>query len=283
MRSRNSEICEGGKTNMKNIPIMKPYFDQDEAKEAAAALASGWVAQGPRVAEFEKMVAAHEGIAFGIATTNCTTALHLCMVVSGFGPGDDVIVPSYTFVATPNAVEYTGATAILSDADPRTYNIDPEKLSALIQEKYAARDGQMINRATGNRLAGIVPVNLFGLCADIPAINAIAARYGLKVIEDSACAFGAKIGGTHEGGFGNPSALSFHPRKSITTGEGGMVLTNDSDFAEHVRRLRSHAAAGIQRDRFQLPHDRHSGRHRYRADAQDRFHHPPPGRTGRAL
>ena len=118
---------------MKNIPIMKPFFDDDEAKEAAAALASGWVAQGPRVAEFEKAVAAHEGTAFGIATTNCTTALHLCMVAMGFGPGDDVIVPSYTFVATPNAVEYTGAAAVLTDVDIRTYNIDPEKLELLIE------------------------------------------------------------------------------------------------------------------------------------------------------
>ncbi len=236
---------------MKNIPIMKPYFDHEEAEEAAAALASGWVAQGPRVAEFEKMVAAHEGIAFGVATTNCTTALHLCMVASGFGPGTDVIVPSYTFVATPNSVEYTGATAILTDVDPHTFNIDPIALEELLAEKYELRDGQTFNRASGNRLAGIVPVNLFGLCADIPAINAIAARYGLKVIEDSACAFGAKIGDIHEGGFGNPSALSFHPRKSITTGEGGMVLTNDPDFAEHVRRLRSHAASLSEIQRHQ--------------------------------
>ena len=117
---------------MKNIPIMKPYFDDDEAKEVAAALASGWVAQGPRVAEFEKAVAAHEGAAFGIATSNCTTALHLCMIAMGFGTGDDVIVPSYTFVATPNAVEYTGATAVFTDVDLLTYNIDIEKTRSLI-------------------------------------------------------------------------------------------------------------------------------------------------------
>lgn len=228
---------------MKNIPIMKPYFDDDEAKEVAAALASGWVAQGPRVAEFEKAVAAHEGATFGIATSNCTTALHLCMIAMGFGTGDDVIVPSYTFVATPNAVEYTGATAVFTDVDLQTYNIDIEKTRSLIEEKYIRQGDIYRNRLTGNRLAGIVPVNEFGLCADIPAVNAIANDYHLRVIEDSACAFGAKIGDRHEGGFGNPSTLSFHPRKSISTGEGGMILTNDPDFADHVRKLRSHAAS----------------------------------------
>ena len=113
---------------MRQVPIMKPYFDDEEAKAAAEALASGWVAQGPRVAEFEKAVAAHEGCAFGVATTNCTTALHLLMVAMGFGPGQDVIVPSFTFVATGNAVEYTGASAILADVDPLTFDIDVPKL-----------------------------------------------------------------------------------------------------------------------------------------------------------
>ena len=227
----------------RNVPIMKPYFDEAEAKAAAEALASGWVAQGPRVAEFEKLVAAHEGIAFGVATTNCTTALHLLMVGMGFGPGQDVIVPSFTFVATGNAVEYTGASAILADVDPRTFNINVSELDDFVRERYTEKDGAWISRKTGNRLSGIVPVNEFGLCADIPAVNAFAARYGLKVIEDSACALGAKIGETHQGCFGNPSAVSFHPRKSISTGEGGMALINAPALAEHVRQLRSHAAS----------------------------------------
>ncbi len=228
---------------MRKVPIMKPYFDDEEAKAAAEALASGWVAQGPRVAEFEKLVAAHEGCAFGVATTNCTTALHLLMVCMGFGPGMDVLVPSFTFVATGNAVEYTGANAILVDVNPLTFNIDVSKLDAFVAEHYHEREGKWINVKTGNVLAGIVPVNEFGLCADIPAVNAFAARYGLKVVEDSACALGAKIGDTHQGGFGNPSAVSFHPRKSISTGEGGMALVNDPQLAEHLRQLRSHAAS----------------------------------------
>lgn len=229
---------------MKNIPIMKPYFDEEEAKAAAEALASGWVAQGPRVAEFEKAVAAHEHCAFGIATTNCTTALHLLMVAKGFGPGQDVLVPSFTFVATGNAVEYTGANAILTDVDPKTFTIDMKKTESLVLERYEQRDdGAWHNRSNGNRLSGIVPVNEFGLCADIPAVNAFAKKYGLTVIEDSACALGAKIGDTYQGGFGNPSAVSFHPRKSISTGEGGMALVNDLRLAEHMRQLRSHAAS----------------------------------------
>ena len=228
---------------MKNIPIMRPYFDEEEAKAAAEALASGWVAQGPRGAEFEKAVAAHEHCAFGIATTNCTTALHLLMVGMGFGPGQDVLVPSFTFVATGNAVEYTGANAILVDVDPKTFTVDVRLLPAFVEEHYELRDGAYINKVSGNRLTGIVPVNEFGLCADIPAVNAFAKQYGLTVVEDSACALGAKIGDTFQGGFGNPSAVSFHPRKSISTGEGGMALVNDPQLADHIRQLRSHAAS----------------------------------------
>ena len=236
---------------MKNIPIMKPYFDEDEAKEAAAALASGWVAQGPRVAEFEKAVAAYEGNAYGVAVSSCTAALHLGMIALGFGSGDDVLVPSYTFVATANAVEYTGATAVPVEVDIRTYTIDVGWAEKFIQSRYAEKEGRWINRKSGNRLAGIIPVNEFGLCADIPAVNALAKRYGLKVFEDSACALGAKIGETHEGCFGNPSAVSFHPRKSITTGEGGMILTSDVELMEHVRKLRSHAASLSEIQRHQ--------------------------------
>ncbi len=236
---------------MKNIPIMQPYFDDEEAKEVADALLSGWVAQGPRVAAFEQAVADYEGSRYAIAVTSCTTALHLCMVALGLGAGQDVIVPSYTFVATANAAAYTGARPILVEVEPRTYNIDPAWTADFILRNYTEKDGSWFCRQTGNRLSCIVPVNLFGLCADIPAINALADRFQLKVVEDSACALGAAIGDTREGGFGNPSALSFHPRKSITTGEGGMVLTNDASFAEKVRKLRSHAASLSEVQRHQ--------------------------------
>lgn len=225
------------------IPIMKPYFDADEAQAVAETLASGWVAQGPRVAEFEKAVASHEGVRFGIATTSCTTALHLGMIGLGFGSGDDVIVPSYTFIATANAVEYTGASAIPVEVRPDTYTLDTNWLEAYLPQHYRQTDIGWVNLRSGNRLKGILPVHLFGLCADMAAVNRIAREYQLRVFEDSACALGAKIGCTHQGGFGNPSALSFHPRKSITTGEGGMVLTDDEALADHLRKLRSHAAS----------------------------------------
>jgi dTDP-4-amino-4,6-dideoxygalactose transaminase len=238
-------------TEKRSIPIMKPYFDGSEAQAVAETLASGWVAQGPRVAEFEKAVAAYEGSRFGIATTSCTTALHLALVGMGFGPGDDVLVPSYTFVATPNSVEYTGTTAILVEVRTDTYTIDTDWLEKFIPQQYQLQGDIWVNRDSGNHLRGIIPVHLFGLCADMEAVNRFASQYNLLVLEDSACALGAMIGDTHEGGFGNPSALSFHPRKSITTGEGGMVLTNDEQLANQLRKLRSHAASLSEVQRHQ--------------------------------
>ena len=238
---------------MRTIPIIVPYFTQDELRRVEECLKSGWVAQGPRVAEFERQTAAYEGTAYGIATTSCTTALHLVMAAMGLHEGQDVLVPSFTFVATANAVEYTGATAVLVDVTTDTYCLDTAFLQAYIEEHYEPRDGGMVNKTTGNRLFRVVAVNLFGICADIPAVNAIAARYSIQVIEDSACALGASIHGVHEGAFGNPSCLSFHARKSITTGEGGMVLTSDAELAEKVRRLRSHGASVSEIARHQNP------------------------------
>lgn len=228
---------------MRNIPIMRPYYDDAEAKAVAETLSSGWVAQGPRVAEFEKKVAEHEGCKFGVATTNCTTALHLLFLSVGFGAGQDVLVPSFTFVATGNAVEYTGAQAVLVDVNTKTFDIDVPLLEHFIQERYTEKEDGWFNKKTGNRLSGVVPVNEFGLCANIPAVNNLAKKYRLIVVEDSACALGAMINGIHQGGFGNPSAVSFHPRKSISTGEGGMILCNDQSIADHARKLRSHAAS----------------------------------------
>ena len=227
---------------MEKIPVTTPYFDESEESAACDAIRSGWVAQGPRVTEFEKVIAAHEGVGYGVATTSCTTALHLAMAASGLGPGMDAIAPSFTFVATANSIVISGATPILADVRRDTYCIDPESVRSIIENRYERRGGNLVNKATGNVLWGIVPVHQFGLCCDIHEINAIAKEYGLKVIEDAACALGAKIGDTHEGAFGNISCLSFHPRKSITTGEGGMVLVNDGEAAERMRHLRSHGS-----------------------------------------
>jgi perosamine synthetase len=227
---------------MKKIPVTKPYFTQEEKDMIAEALDSGWVAQGPRVAEFEKKVAAHEGIAEGVATTSCTTALHLAMTAQGMQSGMDVIVPAFTFVATENAVVQTGATPVLVDICQDTFNIDVSHVKKIIENDYEEERGKLKNKKTGNELWGIIPVHEFGLCCDIAEINNIAKVYKLQIIEDAACALGAKIGDVHQGGFGNVSCISFHPRKSITTGEGGMVLTNDAGLAKRMRELRTHGS-----------------------------------------
>jgi len=231
---------------MKNIPVIIPYIDNDEVSEVTKVLESGWVAQGSKVAEFEKMVAAYENVGFGIATTSCTTALHLALIQIGLDERHDCIVPSFTFTASSNAVLYTGATPVLADVSMDTYNLDPHKLELLIQDQY---DDKLINKQTGKQLKVIMVVSLFGLCADLIKINEIAKKYGILVLQDSACAFGAKIGNKMEADFGNMTCLSFHPRKSITTGEGGMILTSDTDAASRMRSLRSHGASVSEIDR----------------------------------
>ena len=227
---------------MIKYPVTKPYFTGEEMEMISRSLDSGWVAQGPKVAEFEKKVAEHEGVAEGVATTSCTTALHLAMTASGLGAGMDAIVPAFTFVATANAVTMTGATPVMCDIRQETFNIDVEFLSRIIEEKYNITNGKAVNIDTGNVLWGIVPVHEFGLCCNIHDVNRIATEYNLTVLEDAACALGAKIGDVHQGAFGNISCISFHPRKSITTGEGGMVLTNDTVLAKRMRELRTHGS-----------------------------------------
>ena len=227
---------------MRKIPVTTPYFDGEEQQAAAEAISSGWVAQGPRVAEFERKIAAHEGIREGVATTSCTTALHLAMSAQGLGAGMDAIAPAFTFVATENSIVATGATPVMTDIHRETFNIDVEKTREIIETRYVKKDGKTVNRETGNTLWGIVPVHEFGLCCEIDGVNALAKEYGLTVIEDAACALGAKIGEKHEGGFGNTSCVSFHPRKSITTGEGGMVMTDDPALAKRMRELRTHGS-----------------------------------------
>lgn len=227
---------------MIDYPVTKPCFSDEELKLIGSSLESGWVAQGPKVAEFEKKIAEHEGVAEGVATTSCTTALHLAMVASGLKEGMDAIAPAFTFVATENAIVMTGATPVLCDIRTDTFNIDVEKLREIVETNYNDQNGKLINKETGNILWGFVPVHEFGLCCDIVRINELAREYNLQIIEDAACALGAKIGDIHQGGFGNHSCISFHPRKSITTGEGGMVLTDDAELARRMRELRTHGS-----------------------------------------
>lgn len=249
---------------MTKYPVTKPFFSDEEIKLISESLDSGWVAQGPKVAEFEKHVASHEGVNEGVATTSCTTALHLAMIAEGLGPGMDVIAPAFTFVATENAIIMTGATPILCDINKETFNIDTTQLERIVEEDYEKKDGRLINKKSGNTLWGFVPVHEFGLCCDILEVNRIASKYDLKVIEDAACALGAKIGEKNQGAFGNASCVSFHPRKSITTGEGGMILTDDSMLAKRMRELRTHGStvSAVDRDKgkgFLLPEFNEAG------------------------
>ena len=225
----------------KEIPVFTPYFDDKEEQLFLKALRSGWVAQGPMVAQFEKMAAEYTGVGFGVATTSCTTALHLSLVALGANKHHDVIVPSYTFVATANAVEQTGATAVLVDVKLDTYCLDVDYLERFIEANYTNHSGVWKNNATCNELFCIIPVHIFGLCADMPSVNRLAKHYNMRVLEDGACALGSGINGNRT--FGNVSCLSFHARKSITTGEGGMVLTDDKDIFQNLQKLRSHSAS----------------------------------------
>jgi perosamine synthetase len=215
------------------IPITRPYLDNKEKEAAAAVLESGWLVQGPRVAEFEKMISAYIGAKYACATSSCTTALHLALVAAGIGSGDEVVVPSFTFIATANAVEYTGAKPIFVDIDLNTFNIDVSKL-----EDYLIKAGKR-----GTRVRAVMPVHLFGLCVDMDALMQLAKQHNLHVIEDAACALGSFYKQKHAGTFGNVGCFSFHPRKPITTGEGGMVITNDSEITAKVQSLRDHGAA----------------------------------------
>lgn len=212
-----------------NIPITKTIFGEEEKNAIVKPLETGWVVQGPYVAKFQELFASFTKATYAHATSNCTTALHLGLEAMGIGSGDKVIVPSFTYVASANAVEYTGAEVIFCDINLKTFNIDETKLEKLIQSDPAIK--------------AIMPVNLFGLCANMPHIMDLARKYNLKVIEDSACGFDGWIGDRHSGTFGDCGCFSFHPRKSICTGEGGMLITDNKEIANKVSQLKDHGAS----------------------------------------
>src|SRR5881394_2111480 len=196
------------------VPITKPLFGAEEFEAVQKPLASGWVVQGPYVKQFKDSFNGFTGSHFSIATSSCTTALHIAVAALGLKPGDEVIVPAFTWVSTANVVEYMGAKPIFCDVDLRTFNIDPAAIERLI----------------GERTVGIIPVHLFGLCAEMDQILELARKHDLWILEDAACALGAWFEGKHAGTFGDAGAFSFHPRKSITTGEGGMITTEREDL-----------------------------------------------------
>ncbi len=219
------------------IPITKPLFDYCEKEMILKPLETGWIVQGPYVKEFENLFAEYTGSKYARAVSNCTTALHLALVALDIKREDKVIVPSFTYVATANAVGYTGAEVVFCDIDIRTFNIDVVKL-----EKIIKNDNE-------RKIKAIIPVNLFGLCADLREIMDIAKKHNLKVIEDSACGFGAYIEKKHSGTFGEIGCFSFHPRKSITTGEGGMIITDNTEISQVITSLRDHGVSKSDFDR----------------------------------
>jgi perosamine synthetase len=213
----------------KQIQISRPSMGEEEWQAVKEPIMKGWLTQGPKVLEFEQRFADEVNSPYTVALTSCTTALHLSVLAAGVQVGDEVIVPAFSWVATANAVEYCGAKPVFVDIDQSTFNIDPQKISDAISEKTKA----------------IIPVHLFGLAADMDAIKQATPDHVI-ILEDAACAAGALYKGQNVGTFGQSASFSFHPRKSITTGEGGMITTNDKNIYEQLLVLRNHGLSSSE-------------------------------------
>lgn len=211
------------------VPVARPVLDEREADAARRAILSGWVTQGPEVAAFEREFAEAIGARFACATSSCTTALHLALLAAGVGPGDEVVTVSHSFIATANAIRYCGAIPVFVDIQADTFNIDPDR----------------VERAIGARTRALLVVHQLGMPCDLARLVAMARRHGVAVVEDAACAIGSevlwdgewqRIGRPH----GDLACFSFHPRKLLSTGDGGMVTTNDEAADGQLRLLRQH-------------------------------------------
>jgi dTDP-4-amino-4,6-dideoxygalactose transaminase len=210
---------------MSRINVMKPWFGAEEVSALERVIESGWVAQGPQVAQFESRFAEAMASSFAVATSNCTTALHLALVVAGVRQGDDVVVPSFSFIATANAPTYVGARPVFADVDRATGNVTADTIEAALTQRTTA----------------VIAVDQGGMPVDLDAIRAVCDPRGILVLEDSACGAGSLYKGVPVGAGAELTAWSFHPRKILTTGEGGMLTSSRQDWADRARRLREHS------------------------------------------
>jgi len=210
---------------MTRINVMTPWLGEDEIAAVSRVISSGWVAQGPRVAEFERLFAEAVGARSAVATSNCTTALHLALVVAGVEHGDDVLVPSFSFIATANAPSYVGARTVFADVDAETGNLTSETVA----------------QALTDRTRVVIVVDQGGVPVDLDGIRAVCDPLGITVVEDAACGAGSTYHSRPVGAGAELTAWSFHPRKLLTTGEGGMLTSSRADWSERARRLREHS------------------------------------------
>ena len=215
------------------IRLTIPSIDDEDLTAVREVLASGQLVQGQQVAAFETHVAERAGTDHAVALSNCTAALHLSLLALDVRAGDVVIVTAYSWVATANVIELCGAHPVFVDIRPDTYDMDPAALESILQRL-------MGNRETARRVKAILPVHAFGLMAGMTEIMDLADRYGIPVVEDGACALGASLNGRPAGSWGKLGCFSFHPRKAVTTGEGGMIVGNDAELIRRLRALRNH-------------------------------------------
>lgn len=217
------------------IPIAKPFLGEEEARYAYDTILTGWVTQGPKVQEFEEKFAAYTGAKYAVAVSNCTTALHLSMIVAGIGEGDEVICPSMSYIATANCIKYVNATPVFAEVNPVTYNLDVHDVAKKITPKTKA----------------ILIVHQIGMPADIDAFRALCDQQNLILIEDAACAIGSSYKGNKIGSHSDLVCFSLHPRKVITTGDGGMITSNREDYAQRLKLLRQHGMSVNDRVRHE--------------------------------